>query len=158
MEKGYKQTSEHIEKRKRFGNLNYAWKGNDINDFGARERARRLYPSIGPCVLCGNAKSQRHHKDGNPRNNAPENIIIVCMKCHMKLDGRYERFKTMGARVFSEARKALMLKYERRRLFPACARGHLWSDGNAYYWRNQKLCKACRREDKAKRKAKQIAK
>ena len=35
------------------------------------------------CEVCGAQKTlQRHHKDSNPLNNQPENISILCQKCH----------------------------------------------------------------------------
>jgi len=36
-------------------------------------------------------KAERHHKDDNTHNNAPENIQALCRKCHMLLDGRLKR-------------------------------------------------------------------
>jgi len=72
------------------GEAHYAWKGNAISDIIGRQRARRLYPVIGPCERCGSPKSERHHIDGNPRNNARENISILCRKCHMIVDDRID--------------------------------------------------------------------
>lgn len=38
------------------------------------------------CELCGSTKSiDVHHKDGDFHNNSPENLMIVCRSCHMKL-------------------------------------------------------------------------
>ena len=38
------------------------------------------------CEICGTTKSiDIHHKDGNPYNNAPDNLVSVCRSCHMKL-------------------------------------------------------------------------
>lgn len=36
------------------------------------------------CNRCGaSTKLERHHKDENPMNNSPENIEILCRKCHV---------------------------------------------------------------------------
>ena len=47
--------------------------------------AWRLYP-FGPdatCVACGGTRRlQRHHVDGDPGNNAPENVAVLCQDCH----------------------------------------------------------------------------
>ena len=44
---------------------------------------------IKECQICGtNKKLETHHLDGNKRNNVIENLIKVCRKCHMNLDGR----------------------------------------------------------------------
>lgn len=49
-----------------------------------RERARRLYPVAGEaCECCGGAAGVRHHRDENPRNNAPENVALLCRGCHV---------------------------------------------------------------------------
>lgn len=52
----------------------------------ARQRARSLYRADVPCEVCGKPNSQRHHKDGNPSNNAPENIARLCAKHHVHAD------------------------------------------------------------------------
>lgn len=79
---GFTQTPEHVEKRKRTGADHYAWAGDAVPAKLGRKRALRLYPQIGPCG-CGNPKAERHHKDENPANNAPDNIAFLCRKCHM---------------------------------------------------------------------------
>ena len=89
---GFRQTQEHIEKRTRRGSDHYAWQGDLVSERGGRNRALRLYPKIPPCERCGNEKSERHHRDGNTANNAPDNIAPLCRKCHMEVDGRLEAF------------------------------------------------------------------
>jgi|ERR1039458_10253671 5-methylcytosine-specific restriction endonuclease McrA len=86
--KGYKQSAEHIEKRKQFGADHPNWEGDDVTAKGGRTRAQRLYPNIGPCSVCGSKRAERHHRDDNPANNVPSNIAILCRKCHMREDGR----------------------------------------------------------------------
>ena len=61
---------------------NPMWKGDKVNDNSARQRAIRRFP-----VPKG---YQRHHIDGNPKNNDPSNILIVTAKQHMIEDGRME--------------------------------------------------------------------
>ena len=48
-----------------------------------------MFPGPRPCVKC-RAKGERHHVDGNPLNNVPENIAWLCRHHHMELDGRLE--------------------------------------------------------------------
>lgn len=71
------------------GNTHYAWKGDEAGTNTKRNRARRIYP-LGPCVFCGQPGTDRHHRDENTGNNAPENIAILCRSCHMKIDGRLD--------------------------------------------------------------------
>lgn len=63
------------------------WRGDNAQTNTKRERARRRYP-LGDCVACGNEGVDRHHRDGNTGNNSPENIAILCRRCHMAIDGR----------------------------------------------------------------------
>ena len=88
VKKGYKQSPDHIAKRVRRGPLNNQWKGEAASRETGRQRAKRLYPSIGPCTQCGDPKSERHHLDDNTLNNDPSNISILCRRCHMLSDGR----------------------------------------------------------------------
>jgi hypothetical protein len=66
------------------------WKGDAVSVKGGRTRALRMYRDVGPCTKCGVARSERHHKDGNTGNNSPENIEILCRRCHMSVDGRID--------------------------------------------------------------------
>lgn len=66
---------------------NPAWKGDAACDDTKRGRARRLY-KLGPCEHCGKPGTDRHHRDGDTGNNVPENIAILCRKCHQNDDGR----------------------------------------------------------------------
>lgn len=90
--KGYKQTASHIEKRTRWGENHHAWKGNAVSEKQGRKRAFYRFKEIGPCSGCGSSKSERHHIDGNTKNNESQNIAILCRRCHMKEDGRLGKF------------------------------------------------------------------
>lgn len=49
------------------------------------------------CELCGSIKSiDIHHKDGNYQNNTPDNIMVVCRSCHMKLHNPKPKCKICG--------------------------------------------------------------
>jgi len=51
----------------------------------------------GKCELCGldfyksKIKPEFHHKDGNPKNNRPSNLIVLCPNCHTKIHSRPEK-------------------------------------------------------------------
>jgi len=46
--------------------------------------ARNTLPS-GCCEICGSQKNvDVHHKDGNPQNNDPLNLMRLCRSCHLK--------------------------------------------------------------------------
>lgn len=53
--------------------------------------AWRHFPPA-PCQKCG-AEGQRHHCDGNPANNDPSNIMMLCPKHHCEIDGRANRLR-----------------------------------------------------------------
>jgi hypothetical protein len=67
-------------KGKRLGSTNPNWKENTLNKDTGRSRAERWFSC--PEGL------ERHHIDGNPLNNSPENIKLITRKEHMLLDGR----------------------------------------------------------------------
>jgi hypothetical protein len=77
----------------RRGAKNPNWKGDECNLRTGNDRARRLYPHCPPCVICGELNSERHHKDGNPRNNKPDNIVFLCRRHHMEADNRLKHLK-----------------------------------------------------------------
>lgn len=64
------------------------WTGDAVSEKAGRKRALKLYPVVGPCVGCGAAKAERHHKDHDTANNAPDNNEALCRRCHMEEDGR----------------------------------------------------------------------
>ena len=102
--KGTKKSEESKRKCARWGEEHHAWKGDKATKNSGHHRAHRRFPDIGPCTKCGNPKSQRHHIDGNPLNNAAENIMIVCYRCHMEIDGRLEKLR-------SQAKKASHIRH-----------------------------------------------
>lgn len=66
------------------------WKGDAAAVETGRCRARRMYPETIACERCGHAPDEgdwpieRHHKDENTRNNSPENIEMLCRRCHKR--------------------------------------------------------------------------
>src|SRR3990167_11012162 len=81
--RGFKQGESHVAKRKRWGAAHHASKGDAVADpREGRKRAERRF--VAPaCSSCGGAKAERHPRDLNPLNNSPDNIAILCRKCHM---------------------------------------------------------------------------
>jgi ribosomal protein L40E len=65
-------------------------------------QAQRLYSLDGVrCEMadCDSAAMDRHHIDGNPLNNARENVMFLCRRHHMLADGRLDTLRTVrGAR------------------------------------------------------------
>jgi 5-methylcytosine-specific restriction endonuclease McrA len=51
---------------------------------------RTLIKSRGiECELCKNHRyDQIHHMDGNPSNNDPSNLQLLCYDCHMQIEGK----------------------------------------------------------------------
>ena len=70
---------------------NTNWKGDAVGAGEGRNRARRWFAAQ-PCEVCGSTKSERHHVDGNTKNNAPGNIRFLCRRHHMEVDGRLAAF------------------------------------------------------------------
>lgn len=69
---------------------------------GTRAEVIRLYPLDGEdCARCGIPAEERHHKDGDIYDNAPDNIEFLCKSCHTTqtlknrwLDPEYRRRQT----------------------------------------------------------------
>jgi 5-methylcytosine-specific restriction endonuclease McrA len=74
----------------KLGERNPRWKGDDATEKSGRQRAVRKY-DIAQCEHCGAKATDRHHKDRNTKNNAPDNIQRLCRSCHMIVDGRMEK-------------------------------------------------------------------
>lgn len=75
------------------------WKGDEAGTDAKHTRAIRWYPIDRPCERCGTEeKLERHHIDADPGNNARSNIMIVCRRCHMEIDGRISGKGTINAR------------------------------------------------------------
>lgn len=93
----WKCSKEHNEKTRlsKLREKNPNWKNYNIKQQSGSCNARRWF-KIRPCEVCGkiNGRIDRHHKDGNEINNAPENIQFLCRKHHMIADGRMAKIMT----------------------------------------------------------------
>lgn len=148
--KGYKQTKEHILKRIRTGENHPNWKGDLITEKSGRSRAIRYFPVIGDCSLCGSPRSERHHIDGNTINNSPSNILIICRKCHMKEDGRLDKFKKLSYSNLPKARELARLS---KQAITHCPKGHPYHGPNLYInKKGGRCCRQCLNEYKRKKR------
>ena len=100
---------------------------------GGHERAQKRYPLAGRvCAECEVAPAtDRHHWDGDQNNNAPTNVVFVCVRCHHT---RFHPENLEGANAW-------------RRTKTHCLRGHPLSGDNLHIDpRGARVCKACTRE------------
>lgn len=110
------------------------------------KQALRLFPEIGPCEKCGDEKSERHHIDDDPQNNAPENIMALCRRCHTIEHGKAP---TPGAQRMGRAKAAQI-----KRSITHCRRGHPYGGENLYVTpEGKRSCKECNRIAKRKYRA-----
>jgi len=64
-----------------------------------RIRMQRRIPIEGKlCQICGDPAQIRHHRDEDPRNNADENIAVICRACHMWIHKRRRKGSLEEAR------------------------------------------------------------
>ena len=74
------------------------WKGSGATDASKRSRTIRRF-EISANDNCQNCKVvpavERYHLDGQLDNIDPENIILVCRRCCMELDGRLDELKSI---------------------------------------------------------------
>ena len=116
-----------------------------------RDRARghkqalKLFPNIGPCVRCGAQNSERHHIDDNPLNNAPENIMPLCRRCHTL---EHQKSPTPEARA-----KGVAAAAKEKRARTHCRKGHAYADNVYTTPDGKRVCKTCRSEAKRRYRA-----
>lgn len=86
----------------------------DATPQAGRKRARLMYPGPHECEHCG-APAERHHRDGNPLNNAAENVAFLCRKHHINEEDRmaYRRVDKTDPE-YIERRGALARERSRR--------------------------------------------
>lgn len=106
-----------------------------------REKARRLYPMLGPCEVCGaRPAAERHHKSGDTDDNQRENILLVCRTCHRVVDGRLERLSARRHEVSQQRTH--------------CRHGHPLTPDNVLLIRDgQRRCRTCANTATARWKA-----
>lgn len=134
--------------RYRRGPTHYNWTGDAVSEKAGRKRALRAYPTIGPCEACGATKTERHHKDGNTANNAPDNIAALCRRCHMIADGR---LADVTAQAVARLPCAIAAAAAEKRARTSCKRGHPLSGANLFITsQGSRGCKECRKIHKAR--------
>ena len=78
------------------GPMNENW-GNfkeDVNPNAGRKRARHRFNLPEKCDNCHRRKPiDRHHIDEDTTNNKRSNILFLCRRCHMEIDGRLDALK-----------------------------------------------------------------
>lgn len=53
----------------------------------AHDLALKIFPH--KCQICSSEENlEVHHKDGDFRNNSPDNLILLCLSCHRRIDNR----------------------------------------------------------------------
>jgi len=98
---GKKHTEETIQKLKSFvGELSSNWQnGKSFEEYGI-EFTKDLKNSIlkrdnytcqNPDCNCKSGRLDVHHIDYNKKNNNPNNLIILCVNCHSKTNGKNKR-------------------------------------------------------------------
>lgn len=75
------QTKEKL-RNSHLGPKNGMWKGDQATETSARARARSWFGQVPGLEI--------HHKDGNPFNNDPDNLVYYSRRYHMKTDGRLD--------------------------------------------------------------------
>ena len=91
--------------RQQTGSANREW-GNLKSSKKAQgwDRAKRRF-QLGACEVCGKPARDRHHRDDNPLNNGKANVMILCRRCHMQIDGRLAEIRQFRARQLGRASK-----------------------------------------------------
>lgn len=105
------------------------------------KQALKIFPIIGPCVKCGDEKSERHHIDNNPLNNSSDNIMPLCRRCHTLEHGK--------APTKEASKKGRIAAAKLRRAITHCPQKHPYSGDNLYTTpEGRRVCKECNRAAK----------
>ncbi len=71
----------------------------------ARTTAILFFPEITICAICGKVgKMDIHHINEDWQDNRPENLVVLCRSCHMKIH------KTKRSELWTRARRTGTLK------------------------------------------------
>lgn len=88
------------------GEKNPAWQGGkSFEEYGQewndtlKENIRKRYKY--KCQICGQFSRIVHHIDYNKKNNNPNNLITLCLNCHLKTNGNRKNW----INYFNEKRK-----------------------------------------------------
>lgn len=77
--------------------MNSNWENFKSNNPAAGGRRAKRRKKLGKCERCRKRPAtDRHHKDANKFNNSPSNLMGLCRKCHMIIDGRIKRRNEKG--------------------------------------------------------------
>ncbi|MEM1660925.1 MAG: HNH endonuclease signature motif containing protein [Candidatus Bathyarchaeia archaeon] len=84
-------------------------------------RTKLLLRCKGKCELCGldfheeGVKPHFHHKDGDPSNNRPSNLIVVCPNCHSKLHKKRGKPAAIKPKKEKKSKKSKTKKSKRKK-------------------------------------------
>lgn len=124
------------------GSLNPQWKESGLSPNGGRCRARVVVPDAAACCRCGASPGERHHRDGDTSNNNPDNLVVLCRRCHMSSDGRLSKLVALnvGPRGSSVRRSH-------------CKNGHPLSGDNVRVQaRGSRVCRICEKDRSRRRR------
>jgi hypothetical protein len=110
---------------------NQRWLGDDASDKVGRDRARRWFADTGTCSRPNCSRvAERHHIDGNTRNNAAENIAFLCHAHHMQVE--------LGGKPKPEDMRRKISATLKGRKLPAAHRAAV-SEGVRQWWARRKM-------------------
>ena len=69
-----------------------------------RKRVQRMIvlTQFSSCRICGNTEElERHHIDGNIRNNNLSNLTVICKTCHIEI---HKSLKRTGLKLKKETK------------------------------------------------------
>ena len=80
------------------------------------------------CQVCHGPAKQVHHIDGSRNNHHPENLMVICIKCHRKLfhSGPRRTHKTEVSQTAGLNESLKQLVYKERRTQDCKRCGFVW--------------------------------
>ncbi len=81
------KTAEQLRIPPKTGSENYGWKGKNAGKSSKIRRVRPKYKDQTKCERCAGIAHDLFFKDRNYDNDSAENIMVLCRRCRMELDG-----------------------------------------------------------------------
>lgn len=81
--KGHERTRTGRESNLWHGGISFGKYGHEFND-RLKNSTRKRYKYV--CQSCGDSGNAVHHLDYDKKNNYPENLIVLCARCNVKVN------------------------------------------------------------------------
>lgn len=104
---GHKKKQTHNYKHSKLGNKNPLWKGDKVSIIALHQWVNNHLPKPDLCQMCGNNLIYDLANVTGIYNRDFNNWKYLCRRCHMKSDGRLDKFLSYRTPLTSENAKLI---------------------------------------------------